>query len=198
MSSLPQQVCPTWVFASGSNAHACKNRAWFTEYIPFESVTYNYVGEGPRVYGVGTVELPIAQPPRADGLSMLSTLRLENVLHTPDSICNVIGGMLPLNLIGGRKGGDGFGRYALHQADGHPVVYSRPGQTLFVVQLRKPPSGLQYGPSTLEEDVNYVINVSWPESERERFKDHLRQSDGVSQEAGYTRKEKQWLKKLSN
>ncbi|KZL73993.1 hypothetical protein CI238_12938 [Colletotrichum incanum] len=95
-SVFPTNLCPDWVFASGSNAHACKDRGWFIDYVPFRSRIESLTGDGLNVIGVGTVALPVVKSPDIRRPERNTTLVLENVLHIPDGFCNVIGGNVPL------------------------------------------------------------------------------------------------------
>lgn len=72
-----------------------RDRSWFGEdYRPISSrVGCIYVDDGGSpVIGIGTVELPTKSHPNKRGSAAHSTLRLENVLHVPSAVCNVVGG----------------------------------------------------------------------------------------------------------
>ena len=72
-----------------------KDRAWFTDYTPYESVVgdlYGMCEDNLRVEGIGTVELQTKRSPNRSGRDSHGILRLMNVLHVPSALCNIIGG----------------------------------------------------------------------------------------------------------
>src|SRR5436190_19967120 len=69
-----------------------KDRAWFTDYTPFESEVGNfYIAGTVPVKGIGTVELQTKRSPNHSGKDSYSSLCLTNVLHAPSILCNIIG-----------------------------------------------------------------------------------------------------------
>ncbi|KAK6345765.1 hypothetical protein TWF718_007672 [Orbilia javanica] len=69
-----------WVFSNTSNVHVANHRGWFKTYTPFSATTVENI----TAVGAGSVELPVATN---KGFAILT---LRNVLHTPNSICNVL------------------------------------------------------------------------------------------------------------
>ena len=72
---------------------AAKDRSWFgADYTPFETTTGSlYTQKSVRAIGIGTVELPVKTRPNATGPRSHGILRLHNVLHIPELICNILG-----------------------------------------------------------------------------------------------------------
>jgi len=82
------------VFSNSSNVHVAKDRAWFKDYTPYESIVgdlYGMVKDGLGVEGIGTVELPTKRSPNRSGRDSHGILCLTNVLHVPSALCNIIG-----------------------------------------------------------------------------------------------------------
>jgi len=74
-----------------------KDRAWFRDYTPYESVVgdlYGMVKESLGVEGIGTVELLTKRSPNRSGRDSYGILCLTNVLHVPSALCNIIGGLI--------------------------------------------------------------------------------------------------------
>ncbi|KAI1484746.1 hypothetical protein F5X96DRAFT_663086 [Biscogniauxia mediterranea] len=165
-ASLP---CPAWVWCSGCNVHLAKDRSWFgDDYTPFESFVLHMDGSKVKVIGIGTVNLPTEISPNHSH----GTLRLKNVLHTPSTICNIIGCPI-LNDYGIVTRGIGIVETITNLSDSRPVAYFKPDETeevrLFEVRLSGPPVGPKVGPSPFDPSAVYCIHVLWPDSERERF-----------------------------
>ncbi|KIW92870.1 uncharacterized protein Z519_06719 [Cladophialophora bantiana CBS 173.52] len=80
--------CYDWIFSTASNVHIAIDRAAFKTYVPFKSyvLTVSDQRQVP-VRGIGTVELKLRREP---GSRENHTIVLENVLHVPDWLCNVI------------------------------------------------------------------------------------------------------------
>lgn len=161
-----------------------KNREWFTEYTPFESVLNDAYGMGTelRIQGIGTVELATKKSPSSAGKRSHRTIRLTNVLHAPDTVCNIIGGPLLKDHIVDFNGTEGS-KGRISDRNGRSVAYFDPDGRLFTVKLRGPP----VGPSAMKHDVEYMISVSWSPKERAKWEKYR-------QDPPYTTEEKEWLK----
>ncbi|KAK2804880.1 hypothetical protein FQN50_006385 [Emmonsiellopsis sp. PD_5] len=172
-----------------------RDRAWFTDYTPFEtrlelpSFAHHLI----PVIGIGTVELLTKRSKNAHGPNARYTMRLENVLHAPSLIANILGAPIiqdydidtdfahPNNA--GLKG-----------KDGKTVACFRAPAQLLELKLSGPPVGPRLGPRTLGSGGDPTFfSVSWPSSEMERW-DAFRTKGGNSQADGYTEAEKRWLK----
>ncbi|KAK5058819.1 hypothetical protein LTR84_011083 [Exophiala bonariae] len=79
--------CHDWIFSTASNTHVAIDRASFKTYVSFKSYVLT-VSDQRRiaVHGIGSVEIKIR---RAAGSKESHTIRLENVLHVPDWLCNI-------------------------------------------------------------------------------------------------------------
>ncbi|PMB67934.1 hypothetical protein BM221_006109 [Beauveria bassiana] len=166
LSTLP---CPAWVFSYGSNTHIAKDRYWFgIDYRPITStVTDGPGGSTVAVIGIGTVNLPLKTKPddRHPGNSIMT---LRNVLHAPDSLCNMIGAPAIHYYEFSLRAGPGF-RGTISLGDGTPVGFFAPHAVFFEVQLSDPPIGPIVGPSPFTPGVFYWINATWSTEEREKW-----------------------------
>ncbi|KIW29011.1 uncharacterized protein PV07_04858 [Cladophialophora immunda] len=83
-----KKQCYDWIFSTASNVHIAIDRATFKTYVSFKSyvLTVSDQRQVP-VRGIGTVELKLRREP---GSRENHTIVLENVLHVPDWLCNVI------------------------------------------------------------------------------------------------------------
>ncbi|KAI5464228.1 hypothetical protein BGZ63DRAFT_401194 [Mariannaea sp. PMI_226] len=169
-SPLP---CPSWVYSNHSDTHVAKDRSWFgDDYLHFESFFDDMMGFASHVVGVGTVVLPVETQPTATGLARHGTLRLEKVLHCPDSLCNIIGNPIHdshIVVIGpfGTHGGE-----VLDPSTRLPVAYfTRASEEVSLPQLKlsEPPIGPVVGLSPFRSSRAYMIHAFWPSSERARF-----------------------------
>lgn len=131
--------------------------------------------------------------------------RLKNVLHVPRAFCNIIGNHI-LRGYGIRelfsKDPSDNPSCIISVSDGRPLAYyfksintSGPAD-LWEIQLSKPPIGLEVGPSPFRQSEVYLLNASWPDSEREKITALLvfRQAQATSS-APLTLTERAWLKK---
>jgi len=194
MASNPQSIplCTNWVFSNTSNVHVAKDRAWFTDYTPYESVVgdlYGMVKDGLRVEGIGTVELPTKRSPNRSWRDSHGILRLTNVLHVPSALCNIIGGPIleDYEVTNGSVGKASRG--SIKDRKGRSVAYFDSRRCLFQVKLR----GYPVESNVLKDGQIYVINAIWPDSERQKWETH---QDGTTHHSrpGYTEKEKGWLR----
>ncbi|SPO04349.1 uncharacterized protein DNG_07034 [Cephalotrichum gorgonifer] len=164
--------CPSWVWSNNSNVHAAKDRYWFSaDYQPLNSTVTSYIlkGSGSPVVRIGTVELPVKRSPRATGARAHGILRLRNVLHVPTATCNVIGNPIldeyRVTMSGSRQDTKG----AIVDRRGRNVANFDPRAILFQVRLSGPPVGPRVGPSPFDPSILYMINVRWPDSERDKW-----------------------------
>ncbi|KAF2868398.1 hypothetical protein BDV95DRAFT_670466 [Massariosphaeria phaeospora] len=198
-------LCPDWIFSNNSNVHACKDRGWFTDYTPFESLAGFIYGDSTMpVAGVGNVVLPVKRSPNASGPNAHGTLLLKNVLHCPSSICNILGYNEEFesdySVMTGQST-NGSSKGSIRDYQGRNVAYFDPNHRMFNIKLSGPPVGPVTGPSTLSAGGLYMINVLWADTERHRWDTHQQSvarepSNGQHSQscASYTTEEKQWLK----
>lgn len=83
-----KKLCYDWIFSSASNVHIAVDRSNFRQYVSFKSYVLA-VGDQRQipVKGIGTVEIKIKRQP---GSKEYHKILLENVLHVPGWLCNVV------------------------------------------------------------------------------------------------------------
>ncbi|OJD17249.1 hypothetical protein AJ78_02631 [Emergomyces pasteurianus Ep9510] len=191
--------CPDWVFATCSNVHVAKDRAWFASYTPFKTElgdAYGMLEKPIPVLGIGTVELVTKRSPNKTGPDSRATLHLKKVLHAPTITCNIIG--LPIFddydvTCGGETSPVSAGSIA--DKEGRCVAYFDRRKRLMQVRPCGPPYGPPLGLTAFKKEVHYMINALWPDSEQRRWRDHQAKIKAVVENPGYTSEEKAWLKK---
>ena len=83
-----KKPCYDWIFSTASNAHVAIDRSSFKEYVSFKSHILAVANQHHvPVKGVGTVELKVRRQP---GGKESHKVLLENVLHVPSWLCNII------------------------------------------------------------------------------------------------------------
>lgn len=83
-----KKQCHDWIFSSASNVHVALDQATFKAYIPFKSYVLTVADQRQvSVRGIGTVEIKIR---REAGSKESHTVCLENVLHIPEWMCNIV------------------------------------------------------------------------------------------------------------
>ena len=79
--------CFDWIFSTASNVHVAIDRAAFTSYTPFDSYVLTVSDQSlMSVLGIGSVDLDLR---RKAGSRKCHTITLDNVLHVPNSRCNL-------------------------------------------------------------------------------------------------------------
>ncbi|KAF2744138.1 hypothetical protein M011DRAFT_470797 [Sporormia fimetaria CBS 119925] len=218
VSTTPSESKPLssdWIWSNVSNVHMCNDRRWFTEYTPFKSRAGNIYTdeENVEVAGVGTVILPVKRSPTRSGPKAHGKIVLHNVIYCPSALCNIFafsGGCSPGEDYVIRCGGadPAKSKGSITKEDKTPVAYFDPKATLFNIRLSGPPYGPVTGDSVLDDNRPLLVNVRWPESEKARFAQYLRESgnqttatkenvasaEATSISAPYTEAEKSWLK----
>ncbi|PNP44321.1 hypothetical protein TGAMA5MH_03927 [Trichoderma gamsii] len=119
----------------------------------------------------------------------------------PSSVRNIVGSPIfeiaPQTSFGATENSHG----SMNDASGKPVAYFSPDSERFCLRLSGPPVGPRLGPSKFQPDKSYWLRVTWPASERARWKAYgqqIKADTDKRQWAGeqpYTTEEKQWLKK---
>lgn len=131
------------------------------------------------------MELPIEPPPGFVGADPPSILRLTTVLHSPEFLCNIIGGPIMDDYLINtfpREDTKGF----IMEPTGRRLAYFDPCRPLRQVKLRNPPSGYY----VLNHGAAYVLHALWSDSEREKWHAHQNTPGGL-----FSLEEKVWLKK---
>ncbi|PHH56066.1 hypothetical protein CFIMG_001729RA [Ceratocystis fimbriata CBS 114723] len=189
--------CPSWVWSTGSNAHAAKDRSWFCDdYTPFNSVVgHSIQNVYTPVVGIGSVILPVQRTPGSQDPANHTTIRLRNVLHIPSGLCNIIGcpiindfGFMTDGSIPGASG-------TLIDKQDRPVAYFKANEPLFQIKVADPPIGPKVGPSPLKPGGLYLINIRWPDEERKKWERLCASRAQKYSVPPLTTEEKQWLKK---
>jgi hypothetical protein len=168
------------------------------------------------VKGVGTVVLPVRKALHRTGSAGHGQLILQDVLHIPDSVCNVVGlpetflSQYPIITLGGVQS-------SIQDANGRPIALFDESKRLSQIKLSGPPVGPVVGPSSMVGNCAYMINVRWSNEEWARWEAHKQAQDnstygGFDQEnssesrqnksrarserynAPYNTEEKRWLK----
>ncbi|KAJ3495963.1 hypothetical protein NLG97_g3016 [Lecanicillium saksenae] len=179
--------CPSWVMSTRSDVHIAKDRSWFgDDYKTISSFIHGPLkDERAPVIGVGTVILTVKVSPDATNRDR-SEVKLCNVLHTPDSICNIIGTpIFEKYHISLQPGLDNVGTIALK--DNTPVGHFRlPALNIYELRLAGPPIGPRVGASPFEPDSRILVIAKWPEWERDKWERRLDEIRDASS-AGNTR-----------
>ncbi|KAM3518410.1 hypothetical protein NHJ13051_008218 [Beauveria bassiana] len=179
-------LCPAWVLTN-SNTHVAKDRAWFCgDYRPISSFITHQLGGS--VVGIGTVRLPVKISPDP-GNREHDFITLRNVLHAPDSLCNMIG--LPFH-----KDYDLIFRPRLpvnefRLPDGTPAGFFK-NERFCQLRLSGPPIGPHVGPSPFQPDCTYWLRGDWPDAERDKWLLPKKRQDHLDRPSA---EERRWLKK---
>ncbi|KAJ8107533.1 hypothetical protein OPT61_g8798 [Boeremia exigua] len=177
LSSSSQQcgnLCPDWIFSDSSNVHVAKDKAWFTSYHAFDSMVSSVYGidTSTPVLGIGTVKLTVMATPGSFTTYATSVIEINNVLHVPDYICNILGRPLTdayqVNLGGSVREGGPPSRGGI-SLQGKQIAYFQPGPITFFSLAVMPPHGMEFGPSVFENKISDVASCHWPNEERARW-----------------------------
>ena len=194
-----------WVFSWNSNVHVANHRGWFTSYTAFPTTlgagvafapSGNGSGTGPKVHGIGDVELPtVTHRPDTDK-DHHATVILRNVLYAPKCVCNIIGSPILKDY---DVGGPFSYTKIANRSDGKVVGFFDLAK-LMRLRLR----GQTATQSSLDPNEMYYIDATWADSERSRWEAYparlnqqlsnrpLTPSDSSPP---LTKDEKDWLKK---
>ncbi|EUC50434.1 hypothetical protein COCMIDRAFT_81932 [Bipolaris oryzae ATCC 44560] len=158
-------ICPDWIFLDNSNVHVAKDRGWFMTYTPFNSYIKSSLFCSPRylpVLGVGTVRIPTKCSSTQSGISNHSYLRLEQVLHVPGFICNVISSSVMIS--------DGYNiqkhvsrrsKGAVKDRSGKQIAFFNRNTPHYSIRVRSRPEGPRLGPHVLRKNGMYMISCYW-------------------------------------
>ncbi|KAH9862849.1 hypothetical protein J1614_010942 [Plenodomus biglobosus] len=195
-------LCPDWVFLNNANVHVAKDRGWFKTYTPFTSTVDASPFVGPHrlipVLGIGSVEIPTKRSPNTSGVSSHGSLLLHEVLHVPDSRCNIIG--QPLMFTDGYEPTICFGtksRGTIKDSEGKNVAYFDPKRPLCTIKVRCPPNGPTLGPHALKKDELYVLGCLWDAAEKLKWQEFKARNGLITSgqhAAPYTPEETAFLK----
>ncbi|KAM0670451.1 hypothetical protein ACQRIU_000846 [Beauveria bassiana] len=164
-----------------------KDRAWFCgDYRPIWSFITHPLGG--LVIGIGTVRLPVKISPDP-GNREHGFITLRNVLHAPDSLCNMIG--LPFH-----RDYDLTIRPCLpvnefRLPDGTPAGFFK-NEEFSQLRLSGPPIGPHVGPSPFQPGCEYWLRGDWPDAERDKWLLPKKRQDLLDRPSA---EERRWLKK---
>ena len=180
----PQDGCPDWIISTGSDISAVKDRGSFICYTPFATKAKPLLGDSVNAQGVGTIAVRVACPaPKKENV-----LTLDDVLYCPTAFCNVLGV-------------DFLKTYDPHELSYSPNDMDEPcnlkgadGSYVGMIKWHPKPKLLKLllapepNRTSLDPNGTYAFTISWPQEERQRWKNH---KYGISP---LTSDEKQWLK----
>lgn len=195
-------LCPDWVFLCNANVNVAKDRGWFKTYTPFTSTVDISPFIRPQqhvpVLGIGTVEVLTKRSPNTSGVSSHGSLLLHEVLHVPDSLCNIIGqpfmftdGYNPTIRVSTKSRG------TIKDIEGKNVAYFDPKRPLCTVKVRCPPNGPTLGPHALKKDALYVLGCLWDTAEKRKWQEFKARNGLITSghhAAPYTPEETTFLK----
>ncbi|RMZ90835.1 hypothetical protein DV736_g1940, partial [Chaetothyriales sp. CBS 134916] len=163
-----RKLCYDWIFSSGSNVHVAIDRTAFKDYFPFKSYVLT-VSEQRAVIvkGIGTVELEIR---RRRGSKESHKIVLENVLHVPSWLCNIVSDVYFVPINGYDHEWTGFDVSFRHKSGDkwRPWGYTENFCGLHRLVL----SRRRRGRSPMLEDRDrevFSINVIWPQGQRDKW-----------------------------
>lgn len=166
--------CYDWIFSSASNIHIALDRAAFKTYIPFDSYVLTVADQRQvSVRGIGIVEIKIR---RAPGARESHTVCLENVLHVPDWISNIVSDVCfdPVNKYEHTWTEFGVNFFVREKDSLRPWGYTENFCGLDRLVL----SRNVHGRSPMLEDPDrevFSVSLTWPQSQREKWDDLLAQ-----------------------
>ncbi|KAJ9610105.1 hypothetical protein H2204_015479 [Knufia peltigerae] len=163
-----QKSCYDWIFSTASNVHIAVDRAAFKTYIPFKSYVLTVADQSHvPVKGIGSVELKIR---RAPGSKESHTICLENVLHVPGWMCNIISDICFEPAINYEHTWTEFGVNFFMQDNGafRPWGYTENFCGLDRLVLSHNKRG--YSPMLEDPDREvFSVSVTWPQSQKDKW-----------------------------
>lgn len=187
-----------------------KDRGWFKTYTPFAStIDISPFTSSPKqllVLGIGTVEIPTKRSPNLSGVSSHGSLHLNEVLHVPDFLCNVIGS--PINSSDGYVVEISFSsksKGTIKDSQGKNMAYFDIHWPLFAIKVRGQSTGSILGSHALKQEGLYMLGCRWDFIQQRRWHEFKvenapinsmsESADGGDRNPPYTDDEKVYLKK---
>lgn len=162
-----RKPCYDWIFSSASNVHVAIDRSAFKTYIPFRTYVLAIADQRQvPAKGIGTVEIKIKRQP---GSKDSNKVVLENVLHIPSWLCNIVSDVyMPVQDF--EHNWSEFGINFQQRKDGKwkPWGYTEGFCGLERLVLYKD----MQGRSPMLEDKDrevFSVNVSWPQHQRTKW-----------------------------
>jgi hypothetical protein len=163
-----KKPCYDWIFSSASNVHVAVDRSAFKEYISFKSYVLTVSDQRQiPVKGVSSVEIKIRRQP---GSRDTQKVLLENVLHVPGWLCNIISDIYFAPARDFEHNWNDFGVSFKKREDGK---WKHWGYTESFCGLDKLVMSRKLeGRSPMLEDKEreiFSVNVTWPQSQRDKW-----------------------------
>ncbi|RMZ84031.1 hypothetical protein DV737_g1304, partial [Chaetothyriales sp. CBS 132003] len=165
-----RKACYDWIFSSASNVHVAIDRTAFKDYVPFKSHVLTVSGQrAVIVKGIGRVELEIK---RRRGSRDSHKIVLENVLHVPSWLCNIVSDVyfVPVNGYDHEWTGFNVSFRQKHGDTWQPWGYTENFCGLHRLVLSRRPRGRSPMLEDRDREV-FSINVIWPQSQRDKWDD---------------------------
>lgn len=163
-----KKPCYDWIFSTASNVHIAVDRSAFKNYTPFRSYVLAVADQRQvTVKGIGTVELKVR---RQAGSKDTHRVILENVLHIPTWLCNIMSDVHFVPAPDFEHNWSEFGVNFQQQKDGKwkPWGYTENFCGLDKIVLAK----YTHGRSPMLEDKDrevFSVNITWPQHQRDKF-----------------------------
>ena len=171
-----RRSCHDWIFSSATNVHVALDRTSFTTYTPFKSYVLT-VGEQKQVSvkGIGTVDLKIRRQPGSKESHIIS---LDKVLHIPSWLCNILSDIYFTPPTAFEHKWDEFGvKFCAKTSDGsQPWGFTENFCGLDKIVLSRNLQGRSPMLDDPEREV-FAVNVSWPQSQRDKWNAILAKSE---------------------
>lgn len=172
--SLPAAVypkkkpCYDWIFSSASNIHVAVDRSAFKDYVSFKSYVLTVADQRQiPVKGIGTVEIKVRREP---GSKESHRIILENVLHVPGWLCNILSDIHFVPAKEYEHNWTDFGVKFQKLDDGKWKAW---GYTENFCGLDKLVlSRKSEGRSPMLEDKDreiFSVNITWPQSQKDKW-----------------------------
>ncbi|ETN44703.1 uncharacterized protein HMPREF1541_10373 [Cyphellophora europaea CBS 101466] len=177
-ASYPKRKpCYDWIFSSASNVHVAVDRSNFTSYTPFRSYVLAVADQRQvPVKGISTVELKIR---RQAGSKDSHKVVLENVLHVPSWLCNILSDIHFMPSQDFEHNWSEFGVSFQQQKEGKwkPWGYTENFCGLEKIVFSK----RMHGRSPMLEDRDreiFSVNVTWPQHQRDKYAMLVEEQEG--------------------
>ena len=150
-----------WIFSNNSDVHVANHTDWFIKYTPFNTRFDTGFGDSScNVEGIGDVELTVKTHPSKTGAQYQRTLVLQDVLHAPNALCNILGG--PILKTHNIQFGSRSSVTKLFDKQSGACMGLIDLNTLYRLRLR----GQRSNQTSLDPDGAHFIRANWPARER--------------------------------
>ena len=163
-----KKPCYDWIFSTASNVHVAIDRSSFKEYVSFKSHILAVADQHHvPVKGVGTVELKVRRQP---GGKESHKVVLQNVLHVPSWLCNIISDTCFTPAKDYDHTWTDFGISFEKKEDGRwqPWGYTENFRGLDKLVLSRKLEGRSPMLDDKEREI-FSVSVTWPQSQRDKW-----------------------------